>query len=219
MNTAHRRILLITDSLAFPRVTPEFVRYEDTYVALLKRRFPDWDFIHVGRGGATIVDLYKHTTYFHGTINPDLVIMQCGIVDCAPRTLTQIEQQILLRVPPLKGVLGPFVKRFSKQIRRIRKITYTPLPVFSEYVKNFEALYGNVHWIEVLPASEGYDQLVCGVSNNINEYNKIIRSRKYISTENVSTDCIMTDFHHLNVLGHRKIFEKLAELMASEFQS
>ena len=91
------KVLFITDSLAFPRTEPEAVMYEDTYIALLKAAFPQCDFIHHGRGGATIVDLFKHSTYYHETLKPDLVFMQSGVVDCAPRALTVVEQQVISR--------------------------------------------------------------------------------------------------------------------------
>ena len=90
--SAKYKILFITDSLAFPRREPEAVMYEDTYIALLKTEFPQCDFIHHGRGGATIVELFKHSIYYHETLRPDLVFMQSGVVDCAPRALTVMQR-------------------------------------------------------------------------------------------------------------------------------
>ena len=61
------KILFITDSLAFPRVFPEQVNYEETYLFLLKKKFPNIDFIHLGFGGATIDKLYYYSEYYETT--------------------------------------------------------------------------------------------------------------------------------------------------------
>lgn len=219
MRTTRPYVLLISDSLAFPRAEPEVVRYEDTYIALLKAEFPDYDFIHVGRGGGTIVDLYKHTTYFHATVEPALVLMQCGIVDCAPRALTVVEQQIITRLPLLGSFIGTMVKRHAKRLRRWRRITYTPLPAFTDYIKRFESLYKNVHWIGILPAVPEYEALINGIAEKINQYNDVLRQYRFISTDDFVSDDIMTDFHHLNRSGHQKMFIKLTDLVRAQLVS
>ncbi|CAJ0809861.1 hypothetical protein LMG19087_00577 [Ralstonia wenshanensis] len=216
MRTTRPYILLITDSLAFPRREPEVVRYEETYISLLKAEFPDYDFIHVGRGGGTIVDLYKHTSYFHATVEPALVLMQCGIVDCAPRTLTVVEQQIITRLPILGTFIGAMVKRYAKHLRRWRGITYTPLSTFIEYIKRFESLYNDVYWIGILPAVPEYEAHINGIAKKINQYNDALRQYQFISTDEFVVDDIMTDFHHLNRSGHRKMFKKLADLVRAQ---
>jgi hypothetical protein len=206
------RILFITDSLAFPRAEPEFVAYDDTYLARLKVQFPDCDFIHQGRGGANIVDLYKHTAYFHGTVQPDLVFMQSGVVDCAPRALTVIEQQVISRLPLVSGLLGGLVKRNARVLRRARKITYTPLPQFAEYVRKFEALYPVVYWIGVLPVASDYEAKLEGMTRNAAAYNNVLRERRYVETAGIDpATMIMSDHHHLNVAGHGQLAELLAQ--------
>ena len=60
-----KKILILTDSLAFPRSEPEYVSYGETYISLLKESYPHIDFIHYGHGGSTIVNLYEYSKYFH----------------------------------------------------------------------------------------------------------------------------------------------------------
>ncbi|RCS57426.1 SGNH/GDSL hydrolase family protein [Parvibium lacunae] len=206
-------ILLITDSLAFPRLEPELVCYEDTYIAQLKREFPNYDFIHLGRGGGTITELYNHTSYFHHTISPALVIMQCGIVDCAPRTTTVIEQQIISRLPIIGSLLGRLIKRYAKNLRQFRKITYTSLTTYVEYIEKFESMYRNIHWVGILPASANYESNVNGITENIQRFNHELRKHKYISTDDFTENEIMSDFHHLNINGHQKLFNRLRDLI------
>jgi hypothetical protein len=204
------KILFITDSLAFPRAEPELVRYDETYLARLKALFPNCDFIHQGRGGATIVDLYKHTNYFHGTIAPDLVFMHSGVVDCAPRALTVIEQQILSRLPLVGRPLGELVRRHARTLRRLRNMTYTPMPVFAQYVRHFEALFPTVYWIGILPVAPQYDAKIEGMARNVGSFNEVLRGCRYVDTSGIDPETmIMSDFHHLNAAGHAHLTELL----------
>lgn len=207
------RVLLLTDSLAFPRIEPEVVMYERTYVAMLKDAFPACDFIHHGRGGSTLVDLFKHSAYYHGTVRPDLVLMHSGVVDCAPRALTEVEYHVITRLPVVGPAIGRLVRKHSRALRRLRKMTYTPIDVFADYVERFDALYGNVHWIGILPVSDAYEQTVAGMRANAQRYNAVLRARQFIGTDTLTESDIMSDFHHLNVSGHEKLFALLAQTL------
>ena len=209
-------ILFITDSLGYPRAEPEQVRYEETYMALLKREFPYCDFIHQGYGGATIGELFNRTSYFHGTVSPDLVFVQSGIVDCAPRALTVVEQQVLVRLPLLGPLMIRLVKRYSALLRRTRKLTYTPPSVFAAYAERFEQLYRRVHWIGILPASDAYERKVEGIQRNVGAYNALLSQRRLVDTSAFHQSDIMSDYHHLSVAGHRRLAAVLAGVIRAE---
>lgn len=204
-------VLILTDSLAFPRSEPEAVSYEQTWVALLKRRFPEIDFVHCGRGGATIEDLFKHSAYYHGTIKPALVLVQSGIVDCAPRALSVIEQQVLQRLPIVGPMLLALVRRNAARLRRWRGMSYTSLANYEAWVQAFERLFANVHWIGILPADAEYESRVQDIGAAVNRYNGVLLRRNYISTADFSSRDIMSDHHHLNAAGHRRLAARLAE--------
>lgn len=216
---AKYEILFITDSLAFPRSEPEAVMYKDTYIALLKSEFPQCDFIHHGRGGATIVDLFKHSIYYHETLKPDLVFMHSGVVDCAPRALTVIEQQVISRLPFVSRPLISLVKRYSHILRRVRKMTYTPLVTFVEYVSKFETLFPNIYWIDILPVLAQYESKVEGMRRNTGIYSAILRDHKYVGTTDFQASDIMMDFHHLSFEGHRKMFVLLSQVIREELRA
>jgi hypothetical protein len=207
---AKLKILFITDSLAFPRREPESVLYEETYIALLKSEFPDCDFIHHGRGGATIVDLFKHSTYYHEMLRPDLVFMHSGVVDCAPRALTVIEQQVLSRLPLVNRPLTALVKKYSALLRRMRGMTYTPVAEFAHYVDLFEKLFKKVYWIDILPALDAYEAKLQGIQRNTGIYSAVLRRRAVIDTSHFQAVDIMSDFHHLSASGHLRMFMALA---------
>ncbi len=213
MKNPRKQILLITDSLAFPRNNPETVRYENTYIAMLKEEFRDYDFIHLGYGGATIRHLFQHTSYFHTSIVPALVIMHCGVVDCAPRAVTVTERKVISSLPIVGPLFRAAVKRYANFLRHWRGITYTPLSVFINYIDRFESIFSNVCWIEILPPSESYENEVVGISRNIQSYNKAIRSRNFVRTDDFTMTDIMSDHHHLNLSGHSKLFRRIASLI------
>lgn len=208
-NTA--TVLILTDSLAFPRSEPEFVPYEQTWVALLKRNFPQIDFVHCGRGGATIVDLFKHSAYYHGTIQPSLVLVQSGIVDCAPRALTVLEQQVLQRLPIIGPLFLSLVRRNAARLRRWRGMSYTSLESYEAWIQAFERLFTHVYWIGILPAAAEYESRVQGIGAAIDRYNAVLRRRNYISTDDFTSSDIMSDHHHLNAAGHLRLTVRLAE--------
>lgn len=208
-------VLILTDSLAFPRSEPEGVPYEKTWVALLKRKFTQIDFVHCGRGGATIVDLFKHSAYFHGTIEPALVLVQAGIVDCAPRALTVTEQQILQRLPIVGRLLFAIVRRNAARLRRWRRMSYTSLASYETWVQAYERLFSNVYWIGILPADSEYESRVQGISAAIDSYNAVLKRRNYISTADLTSNDIMSDHHHLNATGHHRLAVRLAETVQS----
>lgn len=211
-----RKILFITDSLAYPRSEPEGVAYDDTYVALVKNEFTDCDVIHHGRGGATIEDLFKHASYYHDTLKPDLVFVQSGIVDCAPRALSVIEQHLVSRLPLLNRPLIFLVKRYSGLLRRLRRMTYTPLPAFEAGMARFEAVYPNVYWIAILPASSEYERKLEGITANTERYNQRLCRGKHVPTGDFDPSMIMSDHHHLNRAGHHKMFEAIARVVRQE---
>ncbi len=211
-------VLLLTDSLAFPRSEPELVRYEDTWVALLKRCFPAIDFVHCGRGGATLIDLFKHSTYYHGNIQPALVLVQSGIVDCAPRALTVVEQQVLQRLPLLGAPLLALVRKRAAAMRRWRRMSYTPLVTYEAWVNRYESLYSNVHWIGILPAHSDYELRVEGIGMSIDRYNAVLRRRHFVSTDDFTAKDIMSDYHHLSAAGHRRLAARLADVVQSAVQ-
>ena len=213
MSSILSQVLLITDSLAFPRAMPEVVSYDETWVAILKRQFRDTDFVHCGRGGATIRELFQHSAYYHTTIQPALVLIQSGIVDCAPRALTLIEQQILQRVPLVGSPLTALARRHAPSLRRWRRISFTPLPTFKEYADRFDRTFGNVYWIGILPANPNYEIRVEGISEAILKYNAQLQNRRFIATDEFDHGDVMSDFHHLSAAGHRRLAAKLAEVI------
>lgn len=213
MNLIKDKIVFLTDSLSLPRNAPEIVTYEETYVYLLKQAFPNIEFIQFAYGGATINELKNQADYIIG-INPSIVILQTGIVDCAPRTLTKFELDFIHRIPFISSFMLKIIRKNASFIRNIRKITYTKESVFKNNLIDIQRKFNTskVYAISIIPACAEYEKKVPGVSKKILSYNSILNSvlsGSVIDTSDIDEKGVMSDFFHLNKLGHQIIFNKL----------
>lgn len=201
------RILILTDSLSLPRKhnTGE-VFWEEIYTNLLRKEFPNIEFVHLGIGGATITDLLAQMNYYKN-LKPDLIILQTGIVDCAPRAFGRIELELIKRLHVFR-----IVKYSFKFLRKYRRVTYTNINIFREALKKFKEIFQDTEFwaIGIVPGCSEYDKVVPGVSANIKLFNKTLKSEmKFIDLENIPRNGILEDFHHLNIKGHHYIYTLL----------
>lgn len=211
------RILILSDSLGLPRnVDGQLVSYEDTYVYLLKKKYPQHEILHVGIGGATMLDIKTQSLYYP-VAKPNLVFIQCGIVDCAPRAFSKFESKII-RELKLKKVFNPFVSF----LRKYRKHTYTSPKKFGRYINeinsNFASATQNVYYIGIIPGSNDYEMVLPNIIKQINLYNDILQKEgiRFIDNKDFPMDGILPDHHHLNKKGNLLIFKKIDEIIASQ---
>lgn len=206
-----KRILLLTDSLALPRAEPERCEYEDTWPELLKKH--GYIVHQVSIGGATISELLSQCNY-HKMFNPDVVILQSGIVDCAPRFASKLELQILRKIPIVgKWMLNLLSKR---KVRKYRNKTYTSPDGYKRGMHNVKTFYKGckVYAIDILPSQPDYEKILEGITKNIGEYNSIIYSvfgDNVIKMEKMPAEGIMKDFHHINSIGHQYVYQSILE--------
>ena len=107
------KVLCISDSLGLPR---DGVSYEETWFYKLITRFPHVHFISKFQRLQTTSVLKEkdYSSYYH----PDIVIMQLGICDCAPRIILQNDLKWLL----LERILNRINKNlFWKLIKKYKK--------------------------------------------------------------------------------------------------
>lgn len=200
-------MLIITDSLGLPRSSNgQLVSYEKTWVTLLRENYQ----VHqVSIGGATISELLTQVDY-HYLFYPDIVIVQAGIVDCAPRAFTKNERIVLNSIWGIRRLFMKISKKYGKQIRNFRQKCYTPPDQFEAVIKQINNIFSTVpvYFLGIIPALESYETAVKGVKNKIDLYNSIIKSNaNYISLENISEEHIMPDFHHLSEKGNEYVYQ------------
>ncbi|MBJ2126455.1 SGNH/GDSL hydrolase family protein [Flavobacterium sp. IB48] len=211
------RILFLTDSLSLPRKFDSGeVTYEDTYLFMLRNRFPELLIVDIAIGGAKISDLLGQCFYYK-QFKPDLVFLQCGIVDCAPRSFSLMEKLLID-----KFRLRKVTKLFEKKLRKIRNCTYTPKEVFLDSLLRIKSDFESIplYSLGILQIAEQYEKLIPGIKKNAHEYNQILKSHtKFIENDDFPLDGIISDFHHLNEKGHQLIFVKLENVILDHLNS
>lgn len=205
-----KKILIISDSLALPREKPEICIYEKTWPFLLREKFT----LHqVSVGGATSTLLAEQVSY-HKLFNPDITIIQSGIVDCTPRSLSRLEIDLITKFSLTRKYLMPYVQKRKVAMRKRRNISYT---TETEYKKNLEFIrsaFGHTLAIGIVPAATGYENKVPGIKKKVNDYNhiqEIIFKENFVSLADMPATGVMSDFVHLNEEGHRYVYGKILE--------
>lgn len=202
-------ILIFTDSLALPRLHPEFCHQNETWTSLLRKQ--GHRITQVSIGGGTSHDLVSQCNYYQkDTIDIDLVIVQSGIVDCAPRFAHKLELK-LYQVLPLIG--KKIIRLLNRNwVRQVRNITYMPLKKYSKNIRKIQQNFKPypVLFLGILPASKAYECQLRGITKNTALYNDILKETgAYIDLSQIPESGIMSDYHHVNSVGHQFIFEQI----------
>jgi lysophospholipase L1-like esterase len=218
------RVLVLGDSLSLPRNKPEVVSFEETWPFLLSRTGL-FEIIQISIGGGTLYNLLEQSDYYLPGY-PDIVIIQSGIVDCAPRAIGFIEKEIIRNCRVLNFLVRKlYPYRF---MRKYRNITYTKPAHFTDMVNKMIMKFSDKRtiWIGIIPAVPEYENHLPGISKNIDQYNATIQSimttkgGTFLDTANLPLNGLMSDHHHLNAIGHSWIFNQLfAELSKIEKQT
>jgi lysophospholipase L1-like esterase len=228
------KVLCIGDSLALPG---HLNRYEDTWFYKVKKEFKDIDFISFFKrqlttdvlctmgGGENGIDKWPKGGDLLEAYIPDKVIIQLGIVDCAPRLLYKYEKIIVSKLP---NILAKNYLRFVKLVRQ-RSVVRTDVPL-NKFKKNIEAYIERAHKLKV-------EQIIfigiCIPDSNliqknthililIEQYNRILlnfeKQFQFVKCifpldSNKQDLIIYQDGYHPNMLGHQLIFEKIKNFL------
>lgn len=216
--TKNKRILVISDSLALPRSKPEQTLYEDTYPYMLRK---DYEVFQLSFGGGTIKEIVHQANYYL-SYNPDYVILQSGIVDCAYRAfplfvdkgavysgLLDLYRRVLARVIP------------PRILRRVFRFRYTNPQDFEASIITFKEMFPNARIlaIGIIPASKEYVELVHDIDKSISQYNAILErniATGFINLSNMPEKAVMSDHHHLNKFGHQFTFNKIQDIIKQD---
>ena len=218
-----RRIMIITDSISMPR---HGIRYEDTWIHLLKKKFPGHDVIDRPARGSTSTRL---VTEGGGGLDllesymPDTVILQQGMAECAPRLFDKKgwEFFIVSRVLP-GGIRRRYIDRVKRTRVRNPAVTDVDPEQFRRNITSFferAALAGaRVIIVPIFPPTGEYIRKSPHIRRNVDLYNGIYRetASRFPHVMIVdpfpgrgTIDDIAIDEIHVNPEGHRMIFDSL----------
>ena len=219
------RALIIADSLALPR---DRIAYEHTWPSLLADDTPDVTWINRAVRQSTTERL--NTEGDRGgdcleVFEPDLVILQLGICDCAPRVLHRRTAAIAYRLPFQLGThLSSWLER-----RRGRKVEncFVPLRSFEDNLRSYLARAASqstqVIALAVLPTSKRLSEKSPLINGQIRAYNATLdrlaseHSNLHVlygfKGETSIDDLFVDDGYHLNGQGARLIVDRLAPMV------
>lgn len=217
------KVLCISDSLGLPR---DGVSYEDTWFYKLTERFPQTHFISKFQRLQTtsILKQPDYSSYYH----PDIVILQLGICDCAPRIILQNDfkwlliERILNRIN--KKLFWKLVKKYKKRSPNVVMVQYDSFKKnVSQY---FDELINKEHIKKIVVIKIGASQneklrkSSPFLKDNINKYNLVYDELAAGSNGIVSVidpinalpeEFFVEDGYHVNSKGNEHVFNELVQ--------
>lgn len=221
------RILILGDSLPFPR--PHKGQPVDvTWPSLLKAQFPAADIWLRATPRSCILDVIKELNFFTDSLPDfDAIIVQTGIVDCAPRPyprwiyklfetffgmakLRKIERFAHDHLLWLYGHSWVNDKSFAKIIRQIVATAHERNPALTTL------------FVPIAPPTRTIVQTLPGIDHSAAIYNGTIERETRVLGDTFRCRCVwpfaesdpfaitIEDGHHLSVVGHRLIADSLA---------
>ena len=210
------RIIIVGDSLTLPRpkriaefdyriTEPLAVGFDDTYGALLQRSLLETHsdihplVINRGQRAFTIKDVFNQSNDHLFFMDPDVVILHVGIVDCWIR---DSEGKQFVALDEFKVFTNEFIDRLlTKPTCKLIIIGIAPTSVKMEErtpeINQQIGLYNRVFWQRV-----DYERIFfIDLESRINPYN--------------AHEYLLPDDHHINVDGNRLLFEQIAPLILS----
>ena len=217
------RVLCIGDSLPLPR---EGCDYTDTWFARLKKAYPSVEFINDFKGGMTTMELLHSWNYMRHT-NPDVVIIQEGICDCAPRYVNDnsLFWKVVITVVEKLRIANLFWKIIKTRKRRAT-CTYTSKSAFyNNYDQLLRKIYEiGVKFIIIIKIGHGASSIVLkseSFNKNVDLYNvifdklKIKYKDKLILADPLKQvdDSLFVDGYHCNRAGMNLVFLELTTIL------
>jgi acyl-CoA thioesterase I len=231
-----RRIVIIASSMAMPRPG---VTYESTWVYKLIHALPECEFIDKTRRASTTDRLISEGGGDFGCPRgadllefymPDIVVMQIGITDFAPRYFKKgsLEKIIVSKLLP-KSLANRYVQYVKRQRVRDPQKAYVSPHKFRancrDYLQRAKRAGAEVFIILIAPVTNLFVEKSPHINQNITIYNRIYKNmaREFQNVVliqpfgmEVNLEEIATDEFHVNTRGHEVIFQKVRDRLCQK---
>ncbi|HYK02989.1 MAG TPA: SGNH/GDSL hydrolase family protein [Thermoanaerobaculia bacterium] len=235
-------ISIYGDSLSLPRAG-DAIPPEATYAELLRSRLGVRGIaatvLNRSRGGATIDELYRdyrNDLGYIGEAPGQVLIIQCGIVDCAPRPLSRRGRQVVGRLPAaLRSPIVSFLHRKrAALLSRGVSFRYTQpsrfAAVLDGWLRHAAPRCSRILVINIAPTTAETEQHSPGLTASIETFNDLIAGavrdvpnasvvdvhRILSSSAAELTRCINeSDGHHITAAGHQLFAEAVETAIAA----
>lgn len=231
-------ISIITDSIAMPRVDgPDNLQIHKTWPKLLcSKLHPGLYSLAEFSGRLRDSSILRSDIMFYEAIaccTPKIIVIQLGIVDCAPRIFTQMEKRNLNRFFTPKFIKDYIINKRSANRRKIL-LRAGPLSKVStkpgKYKENFEFFFNRLRsahqstFVVLLPIIGDLrllEEKSPGYIRNINMYNQILSEFKSDKTFFLSdlssrlndSQFYCSDSYHVNEEGNEVIAKTIFDFV------
>ena len=223
------KIHILTDSLGGPRTNEsEEVYYRDTWISKIVDEFgSDYTISSLVRHSLHSSEAIQNLDKYVNGFEPDILIIQLGIVDSFPRVLLQKERFLIMRLPFKLGhfFVSKIIRKIYPHFTKIIKRNEVNISQFEKNVKLLKKCASQVHFIPIMPACSEYLKISPTANKRIKEYNQILHSEtsniklfsEFLNDSNFKSGCyVIDDYHHLNKLGHNKVHLYLRKVLSSD---
>jgi len=216
-------ILFLTDSLGYPREEPGAARGRDVWpykvsTMLNKSRVSNnLNLFYDARPGRDTLELVKNRDKHIKAYQPDIIILQVGIVDCYSRALTKLEAMILSRLPLIGKLTKYIVKKYYKRIVKFRNISYVNKVDFRKNLEYFRDGFQNSKFVVIPIGPANFKYILSNplIKQRVGEYNQILKSvfsdmyLEGVYHEANVEELFLSDNHHLSFNGHEVVANKV----------
>jgi hypothetical protein len=226
------KVRLYGDSLALPR--PGYLENNARYISLLcawwmkQEGVQSIELCDRSKGSSTVADLYQwyeHDNVYFGETG-DVLIIHCGIVDCAPRPVPRWLRNRIARLPgALRRRTIDFLHQHRAQIlersggwRHIDPQLFRS--IYKRWMEHAVERFSRVYIINIAPTNDLTEKHSPGFTQSIAQYNEIISDivsalsaenlflidvHKIINEKRQEIDdyIVPDDGHHITALSHR----------------
>lgn len=218
------RILCIGDSLGLPR---EYVNYEDTWFYKLQKKYPNIEFVDMFERGLLITKAYENFDSYYLFYPSDIVIIQTGICDCAPRYID--ERKFYVKIAKFifrkLGLISIFWK-IAKLKGRKSTCVSTSIESFCIFFCKLldEILENGTKYIIVIKIGHATESVIKRnplLNSNVDKYNEEIEKIcnthkdrvKVINPLDIALDKLFVDGYHCNNVGMNVVYNNLVEVL------
>ena len=217
-----RKILFLTDSLGLPRPDKSILADETWCQQVAKDAVGDFEFFFQLHGGLHTKELMliRNQGYLGG-YEPDLIVLQIGIVDCSSRVLGEKAKAIISRIPIINNLVRNFIKKFHRPLSVWRNFTYVNREDFKKNLLNLKSSFANKQFIVVpiAPPTSGFIEMMPRIEKNISDYNMILKEvfskgfQEELFSGESPENFLLHDHYHLNKKGHSKVASVVLNLI------
>lgn len=212
------KILCIGDSLGLPRKGCD---YEETWLALLRQHYPEHTFFGHFAGDRLVNSALNDYNQYFQYYNPDVVILQQGICDCAPRYVD--ESKLMTRVIRkffytlgLKNYYWHLVKSHKRNPNCVKTRPEKFVETCESLINKVLSIGGRLIFIKIGHGAESVLSASPFFNDNVDRYNALLDqfSNKYnnvyvVDPLNNVKEEMFVDGYHCGPSGMLVVYEAL----------